>query len=126
MRKFLTIIYGTLSPSYLIKQYVFGGLVYAFMLHANGASPLHKTGVFIFLTLFLVLYPFAMFVYDSIVDTLLGNWIVPVPILLMVLWLPVKVILIFAFAILIAPIGMLYLYFTRRDSYTQYQESEER
>jgi hypothetical protein len=118
MRKFLTIIYGSLSLSYLIKQYVFGGIMYALMLYANGASPIHKTGVFIFLTLSLVLYPFAMFVYDSIVDTLIGNWIVPVPAVLLLIWLPIKIVLIFMFAVLIAPIGMLYLYITGRRGYT--------
>jgi len=125
MRKFLTTIYSTLSLSYLIKQYVFGGIMYAFMLYANGANPLHKTGVFIFLTLSLVLYPFAMFVYDSIVDTLLGNWIVPVPMLLLLVWIPFKMMIMFVFAFLVAPIGMAYLYFKGRHSYTEYQESEE-
>ena len=118
MRKFPTTIYGTLSLSYLIKQYVFGGIMYALMLYANGASPIHKTGVFIFLTLSLVLYPFAMFVYDSIVDTLIGNWIVPVPAVLLLIWLPIKIVLIFMFAVLIAPIVMLYLYITGRRNYT--------
>jgi len=121
MRKFLTTIYGTLSLSYLIKQYVFGGLMYALMLYANGASPLHKTGVFIFLTLSLVLYPFAMFVYDSIINTLIDNWIIPVPAVLLLIWLPIKIVLIFVFAVLIAPIGILYLYVTRR----RHQQSEE-
>jgi len=118
MRKFLTTIYGTLSPSYFIKQYVFGGIMYALMLYANGASPIHKTGVFIFLTLSLVLYPFAMFVYDSIIDTLIGNWIVSVPAVLLLIWLPIKIVLIFMFAVLIAPIGMMYLYITGRRNYT--------
>lgn len=124
MRKFIATIYGTLSLSYLIKQYVFGSIMYALMLYANGANPIHKTGVFICLTLSLVLYPFAMFVYDSIVDTLLGNWIVPVPAVLLLIWLPVKIVLIFAFAVLIAPIGMLYIYIVGRRNYTQQQESE--
>jgi len=118
MRKFITTIYGTLSLSYLIKQYVFGGIMYALMLYANGASPIHKTGVFIFLTLSLVLYPFAMFVYDSVVNTLLGNWIVSVPAFLPLIWLLIKIVLIFMFAILIAPIGILYLCITRRHDYT--------
>jgi len=124
MRKFVTIIYGSLSLSFLIKQYVFGGIVYAIMLQAfkAGQAP---TGMLIFLTLSLILYPFSMFVCESISDTLMGNWIIPIPAMLLLILIPLKIIAMFMLAVLIAPIGMAYLYFTRRHSYSEHQESDE-
>lgn len=47
MKKLLQIVFGGLAPSYLIKQYVFGGIMYVLMLYANGASPIHKTGIYL-------------------------------------------------------------------------------
>lgn len=115
MKKFVSIVFGSLQPSYLIKQYIFCAIFYSIMLYAGIAS----TGIrmMAFLTINLVAYPFAMFVYDSIIDVLLGDRVLISNIVLVVVWGIIKVMIIFAFSILIAPFGILYLYFTNRHRY---------
>lgn len=98
---------GTLDPSYLIRHYLFGILVFGFMIYSRQ----HHLDLreIIYLTASLVLYPFSMFVYDNIVAFLLGDNILIQAVIVKVIWVTIRTLFIFLFSIFIAPIGILYL-----------------
>lgn len=112
MSHFIRIVVTSLHPTYLIRQYIFSGVVTAFFYFSNsGTSP---TSFYVFLGLNFLLYPFAMFVYDSSVSLLMGNNVWITSIVVTFIWGFIKILLIYFFSVLIAPIGIFILYFTNR------------
>ncbi|EOZ5987592.1 hypothetical protein ACQUM9_001785 [Enterococcus faecium] len=112
MLRFVRTVFTSLHPSYLIRQYVFSGIVTAcFYFLSSGTAP---TSFYVFLGLNFILYPFAMFVYDAAVSLLMGENIWLTSGLFALIWGLIKILLIYCFSVLIAPIGILFLYFTNR------------
>ncbi|MGX7198140.1 hypothetical protein [Enterococcus olivae] len=112
MSHFIRIVVTSLHPTYLIRQYIFSAVVTAFFYFSNsGTSP---TSFYVFLGLNFLLYPFAMFVYDSSVSLLMGNNVWITSIVVTFIWGFIKILLIYFFSVLIAPIGIFILYFTNR------------
>lgn len=110
MNMFLKRTFGSLERSYLIRQYVFGAIPYVLL-----AFQKPPFGVLVYMTACLILYPFAMFVYDSIMGMLMGDRLFITSIIFTVAWAIFKVILIFMLSVCIAPLGILYLFFTNRN-----------
>lgn len=109
MKNFFKNSFGGLEPSYLIRQYLFGLAFFSFMVSISLKS-MPPTFI-VFLVANLLLYPFAMFVYDSIMGMILGNSGIITNIIISIIWVFFKVAIIFSFTIIIAPFGMLYLHF---------------
>lgn len=109
---FVRTVFTSLHPSYLIRQYVFSGIITAlFYFLSLGTAP---TSFYIFLVLNFILYPFAMFVYDSAVSLLMGDNVWITSGVFALIWGLFKILLIYFFSVLIAPVGILMLYFTNR------------
>lgn len=112
MKDFLKCTFGGLKPSYLIRQYFFGALITAFYVMAltsNGQSLSSSTiAMFAVNTL---LYPYSRFVYESIVDFVMGNNTFYVNALLMLFVKLITMVICWAAAIFIAPVGLAYIYF---------------
>lgn len=109
--------FGGLTASYLIRQYFFAILLGVFMLGFLSMGESAKTGKIVsgsmifFVVVNVILYPYARYVFDSIASFILGDnlFILPIPLMLALKF--VNIALCFAFAIFMAPAGLLYLYF---------------
>uniref|UniRef100_UPI00403F7D11 hypothetical protein n=1 Tax=Candidatus Enterococcus willemsii TaxID=1857215 RepID=UPI00403F7D11 len=112
MRQFVRIVFTSLRPAYLLRQYIFSGL---FTLFFYFLSPSYAPiSFYVFLGISFLLYPFAMFVYDSLIGLLMGDRIWLTSGLFAILWGSFKGLLIYFLSVLLAPIGILLLYFTNR------------
>ncbi len=116
--KYLRRIFGGFNTQYLVRSYVlsfvfFGLMIYAVVINRPAASPVNWSGTTL-LVISALLYPFSKLVYDELKAFLLGNNV-------FYLSAPIVIIaklfinaLLFAFAIFIAPLGVLYLHLRSR------------
>lgn len=113
MLNFIQKTFGGLSLSYYIRQFLFALLITAFLVFTlkHPETGEWKLEMIPFILICQFLYPYARFVYESIIGYILGDNVFFVNAILM---LVTKLIMMFAcymFAIFIAPLGLLYLYF---------------
>ncbi|MGO2853784.1 MAG: hypothetical protein ACTIBS_07395 [Tetragenococcus koreensis] len=71
MKHFFRTVLTSLQPSYLVRQYVFGGIV-ALVFYFISRQSVPDLSPFVLILNFL-LYPYAMFVYDSLIGLLMGE-----------------------------------------------------
>ena len=113
---FLSKTLGSLSKAYYICQFL-GLIFFAFMVVVGYGIYSHTGNLSIFLTniilglVCLFLYPYSRFVYESIIEYILGNNVFFVSALFMLIIKFITIMLCFVFAIFIAPIDLTYLYF---------------
>ena len=110
MEKFLN-IFRSLDRSWLIRHYFFSFAFFGllFVMLKGFSTPLPVWLLYLSFTLF---YPFAMFVYESIVDLIIGDNIFLIPVLIMIIWKIIRFFIIWLFSIPIGLIGLIYLYFS--------------
>lgn len=112
MNSILSKTFGGLSFSYYIRQFLFG-LVFAVAL----AFPMFNGQATISISALLAicinqfLYPYSRFVYESIVEYILGNNVIISNAIIMLMTKITTMALCWALAVFIAPIGLVYLYF---------------
>jgi len=107
--------FGGLSASYYFRHLVFGAMFPIFMfliLHQSNRSL--QISMVLMAIVNTLLYPYARFVYESIMDFILGKNVFFVNALLMLAMKLMTMLLCWAFAIFVAPVGLAYLYFRRR------------
>ena len=104
--------FGGLSLQYYFRQLFFGlsfpAMMYFMLSHSTNLIPISMVIIFAINTL---LYPYSRFVYESIVGFIMGENVFFVNAFYM---LGVKIFtmgMCWAFAILVAPIGLAYLYY---------------
>lgn len=103
---------GGLETSYYIRHLIFGGVISAFMIFIMMHQP---DGIgfnnILFLVVNTLLYPYARFVYESIVGFIMGGntFFVNAIVLLVVKFFTMAVC--WVCALFIAPVGLIYLYF---------------
>ena len=104
--------FGGLSGAYYFRQLFFGFLlawfVYAMVSLSHTPPGLSTWGMLAVNTL---LYPYARFVYESVVGFIVGDNAFLVDGLLFVAIKTVTMVMCWTLALLIAPIGLAYLYF---------------
>lgn len=108
--------FGGLTRPYYVRQFCFGLLFVAFvMAMASRSTSGISFGAVVVLVVNALLYPYARFVYESVVGFVMGNnvFIVNAVAMLAVKFLTMG--LCFAFAVFIAPVGLLYLYIRAGD-----------
>ncbi len=103
--------FGGLSAPYYFRQFVFGLIFPAFMYFMMSRTP-HPVPIaaMLMLTVNTLLYPYARFVYESIVGFILGQNVFFVNAILMLVVKFITMALCWGFAIFIAPLGLVYLY----------------
>lgn len=112
MKNFIRTLFTSLTPTYFVRQYLYAGIVFAcFVFAAQGELPF-PISLILFMELNFMLYPFAMFVYDSFVALIMGNHVFFVNLLFSFLWSVFKIFLIYLLSVFLAPIGIAMLYFT--------------
>lgn len=112
MNSFLMKTFGGLSISYYLRQLFFGGLITVlfFWLQMRPAGHI-GVAMSIFLVLNAFIYPYARFVYESIVGFILGDNVFFVNVILLMVVKFTTMLLCYAFAMFIAPVGLAYLYY---------------
>lgn len=112
MHPFIRKTLGGLTPQYYFRQLFFGLAVAAFVLFMlkQGGRPLPLSVIF-FNIISTLLYPYSRFVYESIISFIMGNNIFFVNSLLMLISKFFTMVICWAFAVFVAPIGLIYLYF---------------
>lgn len=104
--------FGGLSAQYYIRHFVFGLAFPAFIyfMTKQGAHPI-QIGMIALLVVNTLLYPYSRFVYESVVEYIVGENMFIVNAVAMLFVKSLTMLLCWVFAIFIAPIGLAYLYF---------------
>lgn len=111
MRQIFAKTFGGLTPSYYIRQLIFGSLFGAFILFMKSRSPSGITFDAVSLAVVCtLLYPYSRFVYESVVGYIMGNNVFFVNAPLMLLTKFITMFMCWLFAIFVAPAGLAYLY----------------
>lgn len=112
--------FGGLSPSYYFRHLFFGLLVaasYVLVLEYFVARSHHSFPIMIWVFLWLyvaictLFYPYSRFVYESIVNFIVGDNVFFVNAGIMLFIKLITMILCWGFSIFIAPFGLAYLYY---------------
>ncbi len=112
MFRFCPYCFYQFVSSYLIRQYVFSGIVTAFFYFLSpGTAP---TSFYVFLGLNFILYHLRCLSMISTVPLLMGENVWITSGIFSLIWGFIKIMLIYFFSVLIAPVGILILYFTNR------------
>jgi hypothetical protein len=103
--------FGGLSPAYYFRQFVFGLCFAVFFLFMASRSPqAMPIGMVVFLVANTLLYPYARFVYEGVINFLLGENTFYMNAILMLFFKSLTMMLCWIFALFIAPVGLIYLY----------------
>ncbi|MDR2212258.1 MAG: hypothetical protein LBE21_01335 [Pseudomonadales bacterium] len=104
---------GGLSPRYYLRQFAFGLMLSALLIYLlrRGPEPLSlDLSIYALIGMNTLLYPYARYVYDSIVKFILGNNVLFLNAVVMLIAKFFTMLLCWFFAIFIAPLGLVYLY----------------
>jgi hypothetical protein len=104
--------FGGLSPQYYFRQLFFGLIVAAFVyfMSTQGGRSM-PIGMLLFTVISTLLYPYSRFVYETIIGFIMGENVFFVNAILMLIFKIFTMLLCWAFAIFVAPIGLAYLYY---------------
>ena len=115
MSNFIKTTFGGLSSSYYIRQLIFGCLLAAIPLSLTLNSEKSVTvGFIVFTIVSTFLYPYSRFVYEEVMRFITGDNVFVVSAVALLVAKAITMILCFSFAIFVAPIGLMYLYFYHR------------
>lgn len=108
--------FGGLSATYYIRQFLFGLIIPAMLWFIGYVGGSNSNNVFfskywLYISICQLLYPYSRFVYESIVEYIVGKNVFFVNALLMLLVKLVTMLLCWTLAVFIAPVGLIYLYF---------------
>ena len=110
MNKIMKKILGGLSVSDYLRHLFFGiimAIFFIYMFYNLGKASFLVVLVFAVNAL---IYPYSRFVYESIVDFIFGNNVFVNALFLLAIKI-ITMLICFGFAIFIAPIGLIYLYY---------------
>lgn len=104
--------FGGLSVRYYFRQLIFGILVSAFVFYmATQGGKNIQLGTLAFIGLNTLLYPYARFVYESVVGFVMGENVFFVNAPLMLITKFITMSMCWGLSVFIAPIGLAYLYY---------------
>ena len=112
MKEILAKTFGGLTTQYLTRQLFFGiamAAVFITMTQRGTTGP--GPGFIVMMAVCAALYPYSRFVYESIFSFLIGDNFFLLPAIPMMMAKIFTMIVCFALAPMIAPIGLAYLYF---------------
>lgn len=106
---FVKQLFAGVDRQYLVKSYIFGMIITALAL-----SIADSMGKVIFCIVSFILFPFATIVWDDLMSTLMGGTVLILPLPIMIVWKMFKILMLYVFTILIAPLGMIYILYMNR------------
>ena len=104
-------MFQSLNRDWLIRHYLFGFAFYVFFVFTSVSQVGRFDAKLLIFLPCALLYPFAMFVYESLVDFIVGDNVFFISGLLMLAWKVVRFFIIWLLAVPIGLIGFIYLYF---------------
>ena len=117
MKETIVNVFKGLTPQYYFRQLFFGALIAGLMILmiSQGGEPLSEYfGFFVFCGINTLLYPYARFAYETIVEFIVGNNIFFTDSLIFIMAKFLTISLCWGFAIFIAPVGLLFIYFYQK------------
>ncbi len=116
MNRVLSLFKG-LTKEYYFRQLFFGFLIFGVFLYLIINSQTEKQTTFIIIYMFIntLLYPYARFAYERVVGFILGNNIFFVNAIFMLIAKAITMVICWAFALYIAPIGLLLIYLYQKN-----------
>lgn len=104
--------FGGLSAPYYFRHFIFGLMFPAFLYFSLRHNPGPPAPPFIYLLVItnMILYPYARFAYEGVVSFILGENFFFINMWVMLFTKFLTMFICWFFAILIAPLGLLYLY----------------
>ena len=117
--------FGGLSKQYYFRNFVFGLVLVAFFVFMllKGANGI-PVNFLIMLAVNALLYPYSRFVYESVVGFVIGNNVFISSALFMLAVKLFMMVVCFFCAIVIAPVGLVYLYFYHTKQAQQEQQEQ--
>ena len=114
MYSFFCKTFGGLTARYYIRHLLFGlvfcaALIWGLAHTKAGLSG--KWGAVVFSTVSSLLYPYARFVYESVVGYVIGENVFYGPAIPMLMVKAFTMLMCWSMAVFIAPLGLIYLYF---------------
>ncbi|MDY0272453.1 MAG: hypothetical protein RBR37_08065 [Advenella sp.] len=104
--------FGGLSLNYYVRNFILGLIFPALLLFMQSQTTQPTSiGMIVFLTVSSLLYPYARFVYESIIGYIMGQNVFFINAIVMLFTKLITMLLCWACAIFIAPVGLIYLYF---------------
>jgi hypothetical protein len=104
--------FGGLPTSCYVRHFLFGLLFPVFIcITTNGGKYPLSFPILLMFSVNTLLYPYSRFVYESVVDFIIGRNVFLVNVILMLAFKVATMMLCWGLAIFIAPIGLVYLYF---------------
>jgi hypothetical protein len=115
MQDVLRKTFGGLSRQYYLRQLFFGALFLALIVWTMLQSK-HgiNGGMIAFAVISTLLYPYSRFVYESIINFIIGNNVFFGNAIMMMTVKLMTMVMCWSMAIFIAPVGLVYLYFYHR------------
>jgi len=113
MNPFIKKTFGGLTLQYYIRNFLFGLIppaIIVFTLTSGETNEL-KNSIIPLFVINTVLYPYSRFVYESIINFILGDTFFISNVLVLALTKIMTITLCWSAAIFIAPVGLVYLYF---------------
>jgi len=110
MKAVLRKSFGGLTREYYLRQLFFGFVVAAFMYWLKTALHGPTLPIVTWIALNTLLYPYARFVWESIVGFITGGNVFILPAIILLFAKVVTMFLCWQMALLIAPIGLAWLY----------------
>lgn len=118
--------FGGLTKAYYVRQFILAAVMAAALLWLPlGTDNEITVGFALWLIVNTVLYPYSRFVYETVTDFILGNNVFILPTVVLLPWKLVTMLLCFAFAIFVAPVGLagIYIYLTNQEKKIQSAEN---
>ncbi|WP_110949507.1 hypothetical protein [Pseudomonas bohemica] len=111
MQSFFAKTFGALSGPVYLRHFLFGAVIAALLITVS-LSGKHAAnyGFIAFAVINTVLYPYARFVYESVVSYIVGNNQFYFNAVTFVIAKYLTIVICWAFAIFVAPIGLIYLF----------------
>ncbi len=117
---------GGLSKEYYIRQFLFGlalsGIMLFMLMQREGDMPWY---IFMLGIVNMFLYPYSRFVYESIVNYIMGDNVFFVNLVVIFFAKIITMIMCLQFAWVIAPFGLAYLYYYHNKEENQQSKKEE-
>lgn len=117
MNRVLSNTFGGLSKSYYLRQLFFSLLMLSMAAYLENMSKNPHARDFLFYSYLVVstfLYPYSRFVYESITGFIMGENVFFVNAILMLIVKAITMLLCWGYSIIIAPVGLIYLYFRNK------------
>lgn len=117
MPSFIQKTFGGLSKEYYYRHLFFGLVLASLNIYMGSKNPDGlPIGMMIFFLISMFLYPYARFVYESVMNYVVGENFFVFPAIVMLVMKIITMMMCYVFAIFIAPLGLAYLYYHTKNN----------